>query len=332
MGRWIVQWYSPHAPIGCCSVETTRFDHFVSTKSSLIDILSLSSYRQGGLLVNFHPSILSCLLPQLTSPRLAVRKVPSHLLSLKSLVAILCFQELFWAWINCYFIFRGPLWLWVTWWCLAVTWSSLTWLSTFWPSWGEMKTCQLPGHISSARQPSADRLDTGLVRRREWHIVQNVAESSCLTFRQRLTFNRPWPLICLSVQESIWRRSSLWSWSFVTWTMMSSESTASRPLSLSSGGKTDREQATKVMWPLFWLLLILLFNLFCLQMPKRSLSPCSHCHLHLLALPDLWPKLQLWWWRWGWQRHGCWAERWRLPRYWIRIQTVMLVRLLEGIY
>uniref|UniRef100_A0A673ZQA8 Cullin-associated and neddylation-dissociated 1 n=1 Tax=Salmo trutta TaxID=8032 RepID=A0A673ZQA8_SALTR len=29
---------------------------------------------QGGLLVNFHPSILSCLLPQLTSPRLAVRK------------------------------------------------------------------------------------------------------------------------------------------------------------------------------------------------------------------------------------------------------------------
>uniref|UniRef100_A0AAQ5YP93 TATA-binding protein interacting (TIP20) domain-containing protein n=1 Tax=Amphiprion ocellaris TaxID=80972 RepID=A0AAQ5YP93_AMPOC len=28
----------------------------------------------GGLLVNFHPSILSCLLPQLTSPRLAVRK------------------------------------------------------------------------------------------------------------------------------------------------------------------------------------------------------------------------------------------------------------------
>lgn len=31
--------------------------------------------RQGGLLVNFHPSILSCLLPQLTSPRLAVRKV-----------------------------------------------------------------------------------------------------------------------------------------------------------------------------------------------------------------------------------------------------------------
>uniref|UniRef100_A0A673ZV69 Cullin-associated and neddylation-dissociated 1 n=1 Tax=Salmo trutta TaxID=8032 RepID=A0A673ZV69_SALTR len=30
--------------------------------------------QQGGLLVNFHPSILSCLLPQLTSPRLAVRK------------------------------------------------------------------------------------------------------------------------------------------------------------------------------------------------------------------------------------------------------------------
>lgn len=30
--------------------------------------------RQGGLLVNFHPSILTCLLPQLTSPRLAVRK------------------------------------------------------------------------------------------------------------------------------------------------------------------------------------------------------------------------------------------------------------------
>lgn len=34
----------------------------------------LSVLRQGGLLVNFHPSILTCLLPQLTSPRLAVRK------------------------------------------------------------------------------------------------------------------------------------------------------------------------------------------------------------------------------------------------------------------
>ncbi|XP_044305788.1 cullin-associated NEDD8-dissociated protein 1 isoform X3 [Varanus komodoensis] len=36
----------------------------------MADMLS----RQGGLLVNFHPSILTCLLPQLTSPRLAVRK------------------------------------------------------------------------------------------------------------------------------------------------------------------------------------------------------------------------------------------------------------------
>uniref|UniRef100_A0A8K9UUZ7 Cullin associated and neddylation dissociated 1 n=1 Tax=Oncorhynchus mykiss TaxID=8022 RepID=A0A8K9UUZ7_ONCMY len=33
-----------------------------------------SRCSNGGLLVNFHPSILSCLLPQLTSPRLAVRK------------------------------------------------------------------------------------------------------------------------------------------------------------------------------------------------------------------------------------------------------------------
>uniref|UniRef100_A0A8C3AIE1 Cullin-associated and neddylation-dissociated 1 n=1 Tax=Cyclopterus lumpus TaxID=8103 RepID=A0A8C3AIE1_CYCLU len=36
--------------------------------------LCLVLLKQGGLLVNFHPSILSCLLPQLTSPRLAVRK------------------------------------------------------------------------------------------------------------------------------------------------------------------------------------------------------------------------------------------------------------------
>ena len=39
-----------------------------------LDIKPFSLFRQGGLLVNFHPSILSCLLPQLTSPRLAVRK------------------------------------------------------------------------------------------------------------------------------------------------------------------------------------------------------------------------------------------------------------------
>lgn len=38
------------------------------------NIVCVHSSRQGGLLVNFHPSILSCLLPQLTSPRLAVRK------------------------------------------------------------------------------------------------------------------------------------------------------------------------------------------------------------------------------------------------------------------
>uniref|UniRef100_A0AAY4ENY9 TATA-binding protein interacting (TIP20) domain-containing protein n=1 Tax=Denticeps clupeoides TaxID=299321 RepID=A0AAY4ENY9_9TELE len=38
------------------------------------EVQNLAVKWQGGLLVNFHPSILSCLLPQLTSPRLAVRK------------------------------------------------------------------------------------------------------------------------------------------------------------------------------------------------------------------------------------------------------------------
>ncbi|XP_069592324.1 cullin-associated NEDD8-dissociated protein 1-like isoform X2 [Ranitomeya imitator] len=39
-----------------------------------LDILSDMLGRLGGALYSFHPSILSCLLPQLTSPRLAVRK------------------------------------------------------------------------------------------------------------------------------------------------------------------------------------------------------------------------------------------------------------------
>lgn len=41
----------------------------------MLTCVCVCACRQGGLLVNFHPSILGCLLPQLTSPRLAVRKV-----------------------------------------------------------------------------------------------------------------------------------------------------------------------------------------------------------------------------------------------------------------
>lgn len=43
----------------------------------LFKAATISTYvfsRLGGALFSFHPSILSCLLPQLTSPRLAVRK------------------------------------------------------------------------------------------------------------------------------------------------------------------------------------------------------------------------------------------------------------------
>ncbi|KAK9399672.1 cullin-associated NEDD8-dissociated protein 1 [Crotalus adamanteus] len=46
----------------------------VSVQLEALDIMADMLSRQGGLLVNFHPSILTCLLPQLTSPRLAVRK------------------------------------------------------------------------------------------------------------------------------------------------------------------------------------------------------------------------------------------------------------------
>uniref|UniRef100_A0A673A1E2 Cullin-associated and neddylation-dissociated 1 n=1 Tax=Sphaeramia orbicularis TaxID=375764 RepID=A0A673A1E2_9TELE len=47
----------------------------VSVQLEALDIMADMLCRYlGGLLVNFHPSILSCLLPQLTSPRLAVRK------------------------------------------------------------------------------------------------------------------------------------------------------------------------------------------------------------------------------------------------------------------
>ncbi|XP_069760081.1 cullin-associated NEDD8-dissociated protein 1 isoform X3 [Narcine bancroftii] len=46
----------------------------VSVQLEALDIMADMLSRQGGLLVNFHPSILNCLLPQLTSPRLAVRK------------------------------------------------------------------------------------------------------------------------------------------------------------------------------------------------------------------------------------------------------------------
>ncbi|KAK1906373.1 Cullin-associated NEDD8-dissociated protein 1 [Dissostichus eleginoides] len=46
----------------------------VSVQLEALDIMADMLCRQGGLLVNFHPSILGCLLPQLTSPRLAVRK------------------------------------------------------------------------------------------------------------------------------------------------------------------------------------------------------------------------------------------------------------------
>eukprot|EP00079_Xenopus_tropicalis_P035405 XP_017949176.1 PREDICTED: cullin-associated NEDD8-dissociated protein 1-like isoform X3 [Xenopus tropicalis] len=45
-----------------------------SVQLEALDILSDMLGRLGGTLFTFHPSILSCLLPQLTSPRLAVRK------------------------------------------------------------------------------------------------------------------------------------------------------------------------------------------------------------------------------------------------------------------
>uniref|UniRef100_A0A803VTQ0 TATA-binding protein interacting (TIP20) domain-containing protein n=1 Tax=Ficedula albicollis TaxID=59894 RepID=A0A803VTQ0_FICAL len=46
----------------------------VSVQLEALDILSDMLSRLGGTLYSFHSSILSCLLPQLTSPRLAVRK------------------------------------------------------------------------------------------------------------------------------------------------------------------------------------------------------------------------------------------------------------------
>lgn len=72
--------------------------------------------------------------------------------------------------------FRGPSWLWATWLCPAEIWYSSTWSSTSSPSWGGMTTCRPPGHTSSARPPSADRLDTGSVRR-------PASTQSCLWFR-----------------------------------------------------------------------------------------------------------------------------------------------------
>ncbi|XP_032892680.1 cullin-associated NEDD8-dissociated protein 1-like [Amblyraja radiata] len=46
----------------------------VSVQLEALDILSDMLSRLGGTLITFHSSILSCLLPQLSSPRLAVRK------------------------------------------------------------------------------------------------------------------------------------------------------------------------------------------------------------------------------------------------------------------
>ncbi|KAJ8398852.1 hypothetical protein AAFF_G00417600 [Aldrovandia affinis] len=46
----------------------------VSVQLEALDIMADMLCRQGSSLLNFHPSILSCLLPQLMSPRLAVRK------------------------------------------------------------------------------------------------------------------------------------------------------------------------------------------------------------------------------------------------------------------
>uniref|UniRef100_A0A673A3Z4 Cullin-associated and neddylation-dissociated 1 n=1 Tax=Sphaeramia orbicularis TaxID=375764 RepID=A0A673A3Z4_9TELE len=69
------------------TIVDTLCTNMLSDKEQLRDISSIglktvigelppasSGTNTGGLLVNFHPSILSCLLPQLTSPRLAVRK------------------------------------------------------------------------------------------------------------------------------------------------------------------------------------------------------------------------------------------------------------------
>lgn len=94
------------------------------------------------------------------------------------------------------------------------------------------------------------------------------------------------------------------------WTMTSSESTASRPSSPSSGGKTVSDRRICGGGA------SCAHCFYSFQVSQRSLPTRPHRHLHLPALPDLRPQLQLWWWRWGWQRHGCWAERRRLSRYW----------------
>lgn len=66
-----------HCEFWLVSPVCLEFRHTASALAQWIYLFLFSFpffLRQGGLLVNFHPSILTCLLPQLTSPRLAVRK------------------------------------------------------------------------------------------------------------------------------------------------------------------------------------------------------------------------------------------------------------------
>lgn len=64
---------SANCPVHVCLLEKC-LDNIICYVGSFPSFCFFNVLRQGGLLVNFHPSILTCLLPQLTSPRLAVRK------------------------------------------------------------------------------------------------------------------------------------------------------------------------------------------------------------------------------------------------------------------
>lgn len=64
-----------------CTDNCTKLCHCVTLKQEdvsvqleALDILADLLSRFGGLLINFHTTILAALLPQLSSPRQAVRK------------------------------------------------------------------------------------------------------------------------------------------------------------------------------------------------------------------------------------------------------------------
>lgn len=64
----------------------------VTVQLEAIDILSDLLNRFGGLLVSFHPNIQDALLPQLLSPRMAVRK---RAIGAISYLAVCCSQQLY---------------------------------------------------------------------------------------------------------------------------------------------------------------------------------------------------------------------------------------------